>query len=90
MPYIKQNERIKFEPSILNLANDAENAGDLNYIITSILHHYLKKKGVNYANINEIIGALECCKLEAYRRIATPYEDIKIQKNGDVMNVGIQ
>lgn len=33
---------------------------------------------------SEIIGALECCKLELYRRIAAPYEDIKIGENGDV------
>jgi hypothetical protein len=28
---------------------------------------------------------LECCKLELYRKIAAPYEDIKIQENGDVL-----
>jgi predicted DNA-binding protein with PD1-like motif len=67
------------------LAHDAENAGDLNFILTSIIHTYLKKKGIKYANINEVIGMLECCKLELYRKIAAPYEDIKIQENGDVL-----
>jgi hypothetical protein len=32
----------------------------------------------------EAIGALECCKLEFYRRVAVPYEDRKIKSNGDV------
>ena len=30
------------------------------------------------------MGVLECCKLEFYRRVAAPYEDIKIEENGDV------
>jgi hypothetical protein len=32
----------------------------------------------------DIAGALECCKLEFYRRVAVPYEDQKIKSNGDV------
>ena len=30
------------------------------------------------------MGALECAKLELYRRVAAPYEDVKIMENGDV------
>lgn len=84
MPYIKQDARHTFESHIQNLAADAENAGDLNYIITKMLHLYLKKKGLKYANVNEIIGALECCKLEVYRKLAAPYEDTKLNENGSV------
>jgi hypothetical protein len=40
--------------------------------------------GKNYKHINEIIGVLECAKQEFYRRVAAPYEDTKIQENGDV------
>lgn len=32
----------------------------------------------------DALGALECCKLEFYRRVAAPYEDSKIISNGDV------
>jgi hypothetical protein len=32
----------------------------------------------------EAVGAIECCKLEFYRRVAAPYEDRKIKTNGDV------
>lgn len=32
----------------------------------------------------DALGALECCKLEFYRRVAVPYEDGKIKTNGDV------
>lgn len=84
MPYIKQDSRHVFESHIQNLANDAENAGDLNFIITRMLHLYLKKKGLRYANCNEVIGALECCKLEMYRVLVGRYEDEKIVENSGV------
>jgi hypothetical protein len=31
----------------------------------------------------DVVGALECAKLELYRRLAAPYEDQKIKLNGD-------
>lgn len=34
-----------------------------------------------------MVGVLECAKLEAYRRIASPHEDKKIDENGDVMEI---
>ena len=37
-----------------------------------------------YEWINEVIGVLECAKLELYRRVAAPYEDDKRLQNGDV------
>ena len=59
-------------------------AGVLNYCISALLNEVLKTNGVSYRNINELIGVLECAKLELYRRVASPYEDEKIQSNGDV------
>jgi hypothetical protein len=38
----------------------------------------------NYDNFNEVIGVLECMKLELYRRMIAPYEDTKCKENGDV------
>jgi hypothetical protein len=37
-----------------------------------------------YFNYNRAIGVLECIKLEFYRRMVGPYEDIKIKEAGDV------
>jgi hypothetical protein len=31
-----------------------------------------------------LVGVLECAKQELYRRILIPYEDAKIELNGDV------
>lgn len=66
-------------------------AGHLNYVITSLITRvytdYLKKEGglnLNYSDHNEIIGLLECAKMEFYRRKTAPYEDKKIKENGDV------
>jgi hypothetical protein len=64
-----------------------ETAGELNYMISSLLDEYLTERGKNYASINEVIGMLECAKLELYRRVAAPYEDEKIDQNGDVFDV---
>lgn len=56
-------------------------AGELNYIITKLL---LATDPYNYNDYNTLIGVLECCKLEFYRRAVAVYEDTKIKKNGDV------
>lgn len=79
MPYIKQDRR-----KTVLLGADAENSGDLNFLITEICQEYLNKYGKAYTTINDIVGALEGAKLEFYRRIAAPYEDTKIVENGDV------
>ena len=56
-------------------------AGEVNCFITKLL---LRKNPERYAHFNEIIGILECCKLEFYRRAVAAYEDEKIEQNGDV------
>jgi len=81
MPYIKENDRSFVTPV---LDSNLENPGELNYAITCIVIKYIKKKGLSYQAINDVVGALEGAKLEFYRRVAAPYEDSKITENGDV------
>ena len=81
MPYIDGYRR-----EDLNPLTSPHNAGELNYVITYIVNEYLGNS-YGYSDINEVIGVLECAKLELYRRIASPYEDEKIQQNGDVYGV---
>lgn len=86
MPYIKPEQRTPLDPLIDQLcaALPAENfAGNLNYVVSRLCAGLLARRK-NYASINEIVGALECAKLELYRRVASPYEDTKITENGDV------
>lgn len=88
MPYIKQEDRVKIDRMVEAYFSTGQstvvNAGELNYCISMICKKYLESKGLKYDNINEIIGVLECAKLEMYRRVASPYEDKKIQENGDI------
>ena len=79
MPYIRQ-----FARSVLATGGTPDTSGALNYCITKLVDDYLQRAGLNYASINEVIGVLECAKLELYRRIAAPYEDVKREQNGDV------
>ena len=86
MPYIKPDERMPLDPMIEKLANalpDENFAGQFNYVVSKLASHLLRQK-MNYARANEIIGALESAKLELYRRVVAPYEDTKIEQNGDV------
>ncbi len=93
MPYIKKEQRNELDPIIeilrSKLSSETDVAvGQLNYITTKLGWHVMRR-GVRYHKINAVIGALECSKLELYRRIAGPYEDQKIAENGDVFDMEI-
>lgn len=87
MPYIKQNEREKFNAMLDDFEKMAYlgtiTAGDLNYLFTMISNIYLDKNK-KYQTINNVVGALEGAKLEFYRKAVAPYEDEKIEENGDI------
>lgn len=84
MPYIKQTGREVINPLLESLNVLDLTDGDLNYIFTTLILAQLQKGTINYQAMQNKIGALECCKLELYRRLAAPYEDIKAKENGDV------
>ena len=78
MPYIDPKTRAQ-----LDKVSRPATVGELNYVLTKVCLCYLGAEP-SYSRINDIIGALECCKQEIYRRVAAPYEDRKIAENGDV------
>ncbi len=89
MPYILKEKRAVLDPAVLELAeafrkldDDGNFAGNLNYVITRLFSALYPNP--NYQRFNDIVGALECCKLELYRKKTAPYEDIKEQENGPV------
>jgi len=88
MPYIKKEDREVLDYHIQQLANlisfEDEFDGLVNYSITKLIVEIKKRVDFKYHEYNSIIGALECCKLELYRRQIAPYEDKKIKTNGDV------
>ncbi|MGD8868388.1 MAG: hypothetical protein PVI01_12175 [Gemmatimonadales bacterium] len=87
MPYISQERRPLYDDVITALADAIDSGtpgGDINYIITRLLIDWIRKRGVSYAVLADAIGVMETAKLELYRRVAGPYEDRKIEENGDV------
>jgi len=79
MPYIPKSEKNK-----VNDKNLIATAGQLNYALNQLVNSYIEQNNFNYQTANDIIGAMECAKMELYRRLIAPYEDAKILQNGDV------
>ena len=87
MPYISQearehvdNQIYALKVALLDFKPD-DRDGVFNYVFTKLLKPFYWE---NYHDLNRAIGILESCKLEFYRRMAAPYEDKKIEENGDV------
>lgn len=77
-----------FEQDIYGLTAKLRNipqnkrSGALNYVLTKIATESLTE--MNYDTLNSIIGVLDSAKTEFQRRLVGPYEDIKIEENGDM------
>ena len=80
MPYISQESRHELDEE----GYAPQSPGELNYRLTGVIREYFKLNGESYRMFNDVVGALEACKLELYRRIIAPYEDQKMKENGDV------
>lgn len=95
MPYITKQERVQLDPyinqivSTIRLMEEKDltlNDGRLNYTICRILIGVLGLVGLpQYHKLNTMVGIMESVKLELTRRITNPYEDTKIEKNGDIL-----
>ena len=83
MPYIPVGNRAPLEARIHELAEKIDTAGELNFAITYLCMRWLEET-YKYADVNEVIGVLECVKQEFYRRIVVPYEEKKKEEHGDV------
>jgi len=79
VPYLDERRKLEIDQNF----RQPTTPGDLNYKITSIIKQYLGNS-YNYGDLNAVVGALESCKLEFYRRMVTEYEELKIKENGDV------
>ena len=94
MPYISKEQRELVDPYLATLVSvigerfdDDEKEGVLNYTITSLLGSLARKNNKTtwrYRYINRAAGVLTCVLQEFYRRLAGPYEDEAIEKNGDI------
>ena len=94
MPYIVSTKRAVLDKTIstlhhqlveLELDHATNNfEGNLNYTITKLLS--LCYSSPSYRELNDVVGVLECIKLEYYRKVGAPYEDNKEFENGPVHN----
>lgn len=90
MPYIKKEDRPKFEDGIveilrnLPLTSNGLKRGELNYVISSIVWRIFEQNP-SYSLANDLDGCLDCIKKEFYRRKVAPLEDRKIIENGDIL-----
>jgi hypothetical protein len=90
MPYIDDFHRNRLEPHLerlldqLSIIADEDRDGVLNYVVTRIVARTLSSRGWRYRTIARAIAVFEAAKLEFYRRVAAPYEDKAIAKNGDI------
>lgn len=81
MPYIREDVRERVRPKSWAVPDDA---GGLNYQITMLIRAYMAANGENYRHYNDVLGVLSAVGHELYRRKIAPYEDKKIEENGDV------
>ena len=87
MPYITQEDRPQYDKvleeliSLLKEKPPESVDGHLNYVVTRVIKEVYP---LRYYHINKAMGVLECIQHEFYRRVAAPYEDTKIEQNGDV------
>jgi len=83
MPYIKDKEALS---SAINYVNP-QNAGELNYCITKLIHNYLQTFKESYSKYNEVIGVLSCVGRELYRIVISKYENKKRRENGVISDL---
>lgn len=79
MPYIDP-----FSRTLIDDGHPPEDVGQLTYAITRLCRHYLSFKQGRFRDLADVVAALECAKLEFYRRTTAPYEDRKLAENGDL------
>ena len=92
MPYINQKVRKLLNDHIDAMLMFTHEKGEYNYIITRLIHHFIKSynatfKRVNYPcydSLNDAVGILECAKQELLRTVVGPCEESKRKANGNI------
>ena len=88
MPYIKRSDRAKYQGVLEELsklipADPMERPGHINYVVSMLIQKVYGER-LRYAQHNEVVGVLHCIVDEFYRRKTAPYEDEKIESEGDL------
>ncbi len=84
MPYVIKSKRPMLNNIVaLMIKEDIKADGDLNYLLYLFCKKYVKPSYNNYKNF---LGELQVAEMSAEirSRLLAPYEDKKIEENGDV------
>jgi hypothetical protein len=84
MPYIKDEDKEKFDNGIEQIAAFINAKGDLNYVICELVGRLITRDGIGYTTISNWLDGVHGAEVELRRRILDRYEDYKIIGNGDV------
>jgi len=91
MPYIPQKDRDEYDDlvdkivdKLVQLDDEQLVKGHHNYIMYTLALKLVNELGVRYATLQDIVGTFDCCKMEFYRKVVADYENLAIEKNGDV------
>ena len=83
MPYIKKEDRPKFEAA-LKLIPKMLKKGELEYCIFWLMKEYLQGKDICYSTLHDTTYAAQHCADEFRRRYLDEREDKAMAENGDV------
>lgn len=88
MPYIPKADRGAYQEAIAEIASKIPDdrmsrAGHMNYVMSLLINRVYGDR-MRYADHNEVMGLLSCVQAEFYRRFTAPYEDEKIESDGDL------
>jgi hypothetical protein len=91
MPYIPREDRKQYQDAIKEIAEKIpedrmQRPGHINYIVSLLLDKVYGPE-MRYSDHNEAIGVLSCIQAELYRRKTAPYEDLKIDSEGDLQDL---
>lgn len=84
MPYIRKDARERYDAHIdaLRLRLKLRPIGDLTYVIYRLVKGWIAPDK-RYAAFAQALGSLRSVSFEIERRHLAPYEDGKIEENGD-------
>ncbi len=85
MPYVKQEDRPRLDKVVAAMKDAGVKVdGDLNYILYAFMIRHIKPSYNNYKNYR---AELKECAKEVWRRKMVPYENTKIDENGDIFEL---
>jgi hypothetical protein len=86
MPYLDPEDREEWDAWLDQIPGLPKTKGELNYLVSRLGIMFLayQSSHPNYDERSNVIAALTDAAAEMRRRIMDPYEDEKIESNGDL------